>query len=264
MGKQPGQKSDASPRSALKRWLPLIVLVLATIAVFAAGWHRQLSLGNIADHRAELRSFLADHAALAPLAYVVIYTVAVALSVPGGLVLTLTGGFLFGCVVGGLLTVIAATIGATVVFLVARMSCTGSFVEQAGPWLVKLREGFKSNALSYLLFLRLVPAFPFWLVNLAAAVLDVPLTTFVFGTLIGIIPGSFAFASLGAGLDSVIAAAEAEHAACVAAKGPDQCHVSLHAGSLVTKELILAFCLLGLVALIPIVLKKWRARNAAT
>ena len=94
--------------------------------------------------------------------------------------------------------------------------------QRAGPWLAKLSEGFQKDALSYMLFLRLVPAFPFWFVNIAPAVLGVPLKTFVLGTFVGIIPATFAFASAGAGLDSVIMAAKNEHAACVAAEGGER------------------------------------------
>jgi uncharacterized membrane protein YdjX (TVP38/TMEM64 family) len=264
MRKLDDEKGRGTTTRSWRCWLPLIALAAIMATVFALGWHRHLTLENIAAHRAELKAFLAAHTILAPLVYFAVYTIAIALSLPGGLVLTLTGGLLFGCLFGGVLVVFAATLGATIVFLIARSSGSDALVEQAGPWLVKLRDGFKANALSYLLFLRLVPAFPFWLVNLAPAVLGVPLKTYVLGTFIGIIPGSFAFASVGAGLDSVIASAEAEHAACIAAKGAHNCTLSLNAGSLITKELFLAFCLLGLVALLPTVLKKWRMRNAAT
>lgn len=264
MRKPDREKGGAASLGAVRRWLPLVALAAVMALAFGMGWHRQLTLENIAAHRADLKAFLAAHAILAPFVYVAVYTVAIALSLPGGLVLTLTGGLLFGWLLGGLLTVMAATIGATIVFLIARTSCGETLVEQAGPWLAKLKEGFNKNALSYLLFLRLVPAFPFWLVNLAPAVLGVPLKTYVLGTLLGIIPGSFAFASVGAGLDSVMAAAEAEHAACVAVKGVQNCKLSVNATSLVTKELLLAFCLLALIALIPTILKKWRMRDAAT
>jgi uncharacterized membrane protein YdjX (TVP38/TMEM64 family) len=247
----------------LRRWLPLIALCAVTAVVFGMGWHRQLTLENIAAHRQALKSFLAAHAILAPLIYTAVYAAVVALSLPGALVLTLTGGLLFGCFLGGALAVIAATIGATVVFLIARSSLGDALTHKAGPWLAKLRAGFQKDALSYLLFLRLVPAFPFWLINLAPALLGIPLRTYVVGTFIGILPGTFAFASAGAGLDSVIAAAKAEHAACVAAKGEQVCALHINAGSLVTQELLLAFVLLGVIALIPIVLKRWRARDAA-
>ena len=137
---------------------------------------------------------------------------------------------------------------------------------RVGPWLTRLREGFSENALSYLLFLRLVPAFPFVVVNLAAAVLGVPLRTYVLGTFLGIIPGTTAIAVAGAGLGSVIKAQNRSYHACVAAQSTDPgvtCPYRIDTSALLTKELILALVLLGIVALIPVALKKWRARDAA-
>ncbi len=139
----------------------------------------------------------------------------------------------------------AATAGATIVFLIARTAVGETFSARAGPWLAKLSDGFKEEALSYMLFLRLVPAFPFWFVNIAPAVLGVPFRTYVIGTFLGIIPATFAFASAGAGLDSVVMAAKNEHAACVALKGADACKLKIHASSLLTKELILALRAIG-------------------
>ena len=144
-----------------------------------------------------------------------VYIVVVALSVPGGALLTITGGFLFGWLVGGLSTVIGATIGATIVFLIAKTSLGETLAAKAGPWMAKLSEGFRNDAMNYLLFLRLVPAFPFWLINLAPALLNVPLSTFVIATFIGIIPGTFAFAFLGAGLDSIIDKQREAYQACL-------------------------------------------------
>ncbi|MGH6814418.1 MAG: TVP38/TMEM64 family protein [Hyphomicrobiaceae bacterium] len=245
-----------------KRFLPLIVLAAIMASVFAMGWHRHLTLDNIAANRDALRTLIDRHQVLAILAYVGLYAAAIALSLPGGAVMTMAGGLLFGWLAGGFAAIVAATIGATVVFLVAKTALGETLAEKAGPWLVKLREGFQDNALSYLLFLRLVPAFPFWLVNLAPALLGVTLGTYVLGTFVGIVPGTLAFASVGAGLDSVIAAAQADFAACVAAKGASACKLTVSAGSLITKELLLAFALLGMAALIPVALKKWSKRHA--
>lgn len=225
--------------------------------VIGMGWHQHLTLERIVLHRALLKQYLAENAIIAPLFYMTLYIVVVALSLPAGLVLTLTGGLLFGWFLGGLMAVFSATVGATIIFLAARSSLGEALGEKAGPWLQKLRDGFKENALSYLLFLRLVPLFPFWLVNLAPAVLGVPLGTYMLGTFIGIIPGTFAIASAGAGLDSVVAAAAHQHAVCVAAKGADACELKIDAGSLATKELLIA-ALLGVVALAPIAIKKWK------
>lgn len=249
----------ATGRAKLVRWAPLLAIGGAMALVLGMGWHHHLTLERVVIHRAVLREYLASNAVAAPLAYIGFYVIAIALSLPVGLMLTLTGGLLFGWLLGGLAAVLGATIGATLIFLAARSSLGEALGEKAVPWLVKLREGFKENALSYLLFLRLVPVFPFWLVNLAPAVLGIPLGTFVLGTFIGIIPGTFAIASVGAGLDSIIAAAQAEHAACIAARGADACELRINAGSLATRELLIA-ALLGLAALLPIAYKKWKMR----
>jgi uncharacterized membrane protein YdjX (TVP38/TMEM64 family) len=233
------------------------VIVGLMALAFAMGWHRYLTFKTIGTNYQALQDFISANLAAALLIYILVYATVVALSLPGGLVMTVTGGLLFGWLTGGLATLVGATAGATLIFLIAKSSLGETLAAKAGPWIGRLREGFKENALNYLLFLRLVPVFPFWLVNLAPAVLGVPLGTYVLGTFIGIIPGTFAIASAGAGLDSVIAAAAEQHMACVAAKGADACKLKIDAGSLATKELMIA-ALLGLAALVPIAIKKWK------
>ncbi|MGL4975055.1 MAG: TVP38/TMEM64 family protein, partial [Bosea sp. (in: a-proteobacteria)] len=122
-------------------------------------------------------------------------------------------------------------------------------------------EGFREDAASYMLFLRLVPVFPFWLVNLAPALAGVPLSTFLWTTLVGIVPGTFAFAFAGAGLDSVVAAQAAARASCLAA-GRTDCSAGLDLKALVTPQLLTAFALLGLVALVPVIWRKLKARSS--
>lgn len=259
----PPPENIAAKGTALKRFGPLVAVAAAMAVVFILGWHNHLTLDNIVAQRDRFHSVLAQHSILSVAAYMAIYVLSVALSLPGGLILTVAGGLLFGSLIGGLAAVVAATAGATIVFLIARTAVGETFSARAGPWLAKLSVGFKEEALSYMLFLRLVPAFPFWFVNIAPAVLGVPLGTYVVGTFLGIIPATFAFASAGAGLDSVVMAAKNEHAACMALKGSYACKLKIHASSLLTKELILALVLLGLVALIPVVLKRWRKMHAA-
>ncbi len=257
------QNDTGQTSSPLKKFLPLAVLGAVIALVFAMGWHKYLSLSQIAENREALQSFVTANYALAILAYMGVYIVIVALSLPGGALLTITGGFLFGWLVGGISTVIGATIGATVLFLIAKTSLGETLAARAGPWMAKLSEGFQNDAMNYLLFLRLVPAFPFWLVNLAPALLNVPLTTFVIATFIGIIPGTIAFAFLGAGLDSIIDKQREVYQACLNAKGADGgCAFSIDPGSLLTKELLIAFAALGVVAIIPVILKKLRARRS--
>jgi uncharacterized membrane protein YdjX (TVP38/TMEM64 family) len=252
----------AAAAGSLKRWLPLIVLAAAMALVFAMGWHKYLSFKTIGLNYEALRGYIGQNLLLALALYMLVYIAAVALSLPGGLVMTLSGGLLFGWQVGAPAAVVAATIGATILFLVAKSSFGDALAEKAGPWLAKLREGFQENALSYLLFLRLVPAFPFFVVNLAPAVLGVPLRTYVLGTLIGIIPGTAAFSFAGAGLGSVVEAQNASYKACLAkhAGSATACPYSIDTSALVTKELLIAFALLGVVALIPIAIKKFKER----
>jgi uncharacterized membrane protein YdjX (TVP38/TMEM64 family) len=255
--------ASSSAKVALKRFGPLICVAAAMALVFWLGGHGLFTLEGVVAHRDRFHSFLDQHRVLAILTYVLVYALAVTLSIPGGLVLTVTGGLLFGWLIGALAAVVGATTGATVVFLIARTAVGEALNERVGPWVGKLRDGFKEEALSYMLFLRLVPAFPFWFVNIAPALLGVPLKTYVIGTILGIIPATFAFASAGAGLDSVVMAAKKDYAACLAVKAADVCKMKIHASSLLTKELILALVLLGVVALIPIALKKWRKTHAA-
>jgi uncharacterized membrane protein YdjX (TVP38/TMEM64 family) len=249
--------------AALKRFGPLACVAAATLLMLALGWHREVTLENIVVLRHRFHLVLAAHPLLSVVGYILAYICIVALSLPGGLVLTATGGLLFGWLLGGLAAVVSATVGATLVFLVTRIALGGELSTRPRPWLAKLRAGFKQDALSYLLFLRLVPAFPFWFVNIAPAILGVPLVTYVVAIFFGIIPATFAFASAGAGLDSVIAAAKAEYVGCVAQSGPSACKLGIHKSSLVTPELALALALLGLVALIPVAFRKWRTIHAA-
>ena len=247
----------------MKRVLPLVILAGVAALVISQGWHKYLTLESIAENREVLKGYIAENALVSLLAYMGIYIVVIALSLPGGVFLTLTGGFLFGWLIGGLATVVAATIGATIIFLIAKTSFGEPLAERAGPRLDKLRAGFQDSALNYLLFLRLVPLFPFWLINLAPALLGVGLGTYVIGTFFGIIPGTFAFAYAGVGLDSVIEAQQMAYQNCLktqSAGSEVQCEFTLDPGALVTPELLIAFAALGVVALLPVILKKFRKK----
>ncbi len=259
---EPAKTPKANP-NPLRTWGPLIAIVALMGLVFAMGWHEYLSLEQLGRNYATLDGFISENLLVAILAYALLYIVVVALSLPGALALTLAGGLLFGWQIGGPVTVVAATIGATIIFLVAKTSLGETLAAKAGPSINKLREGFQENALSYLLFLRLVPAFPFFVVNLAPALLGVPLRTYVIGTLFGIIPGTMAFSFAASQLGTVIEKTNAEHAACVTANGEAACPYVIDAGTLVSKEIILAFAAIGVVALIPVIAKKWSNRHAA-
>ncbi|MCC2112613.1 MAG: TVP38/TMEM64 family protein [Hyphomicrobiales bacterium] len=254
----PMKPSGPSGAALVRRWAPLAVIAGAMTFAFAMGWHRYLSLSTLIENREMLVGFVDSHLAAALAAYFVIYVVSVVLSLPGAVFLTIAGGFLFGWLLAGVVTVVAATIGATGLFLAARSSIGSGLIERAGPWAAKLADGFRDGAFNYLLFLRLVPLFPFWLVNLAPAMFGVGLPTYFAATALGILPGTFAFCFIGSGLDSVIAAQREANAACMS--DPD-CKVSIDPGALLTSEMIMAFVALGIVALIPVVLKHWRGNG---
>lgn len=256
------------PAGKLWRWLPLAVIVAAMAVAVSQGWHRQLTLESLVTHEMVLRGFVAENLAGALAVYAAVYIAVVALSLPGGLLLTLAGGFLFGWFLAGTVTVIAATIGAVIIFLIARSSLGAALAARAGPRLAALRQGFNDDAMHYLLFLRLVPVFPFWLVNIAPALLGVSLSTYVIGTALGIIPGTFAFAFVGAGLESVLAAQRESFEACVAAETAKNldptgaCELGIDPSALVTPGLLAALVALGVLALVPIAAKKVLRRRS--
>jgi len=228
----------------MKQWLPAGLLLAGLLAFFAFDLNRYLSFELLREHRFTLLAQVDEHGFLALLAYIGIYIVVVAFSLPGGAVMTVSGGFLFGAVFGTIYTVVGATIGATVLFLIARSSLGEALRAKAGPRLGRMQDGFNENAMSYLLVLRLIPLFPFWLVNLAPALLGVKLRTYVTATLIGIIPATFVFSLIGAGLGSLFDAGET-----FTLKGA------------MTPEIIGALAGLALLALLPVTYKKIKGRK---
>lgn len=195
-------------RCLARRLLPLAAILAALGAAFALRLDRYLSFEQLAAHREWLLSEVARLGVLAPVLFALVYAAAIGLSIPGATILTLTGGFLFGTAAGTVIVVIGATLGATIVFLAARTAFADALQARAGPFIRKLEDGFRANALSYLLVLRLVPLFPFWLVNLVPAFLGVTFRVFVFATFVGIIPGAIVYAGLGSGLGALIDSGE--------------------------------------------------------
>ena len=256
---------SAGSRSSIRgnfaqRVLPLAaIIVLAGAAYFTinAG---EISLESLVRYRATIDDFVVKHRPLAVLGYIGVYIVAATLSLPGAAFLTIAGGFLFGIVVGASAAVIGATIGATVIFLIARTALGEPLLQRAGVRASQLAKGFREDAFNYLLFLRLVPVFPFFLVNLVSAFAGVRLGPFVTATALGIIPGAIVYALTGTGLDSVIAAQEKSYQECVAARGSG-CQMAFDPGEALTPSLIAALVALGLLALMPVVLKYWRGRS---
>jgi uncharacterized membrane protein YdjX (TVP38/TMEM64 family) len=247
----------------IRRLLPLAAILVAMAVAFIMGWYQALSLENLVRHRAAIDAFVAAHRLAAIAAYMAIYIGVVSLSLPGSFILTTGGGIVFGLVVGGLAACVAATAGAIVIFLIAKTAFGEHLGRRAGPGVARLAAGFRVDAFNYLLFLRLVPIFPFCLVNLAAALLGIRLTLFAAATAIGVIPGAFAYSFVGVGLDSALAAEEGSYNACVATGRP-QCRLHFDMTVALTPELIAACVALGVLALLPVLVRHLRARYQAT
>lgn len=183
-------------------------ILLGAIAAFAAlhfsGLGQYLSLDTVKTHRETLTAFVARNLLAAAITYVAVYVVAVAFSLPGAVLLTLSGGFLFGGLLGTSLTVVAATAGATLVFLFTRSLIGDRALDRFGDSAQRIAAGIRRNAMAYLLALRLVPLFPFFLVNLVPALVGVRFSTFAITTFFGIIPATAVFSLAGAGLGSII------------------------------------------------------------
>jgi len=261
---QPAASPETTDRRRfrLARLIPLAVIASLALLVYATGWHRELTLETLVKHRAAIDGFIAAHRPAAIAAFIGLYIAVAALSIPAGALLTITGGFLFGTIFGALAAIVGASIGATILFLIARSAVGEHLLRRAGPFAARFAEGFRADAFSYLLVLRLIPV-PFWLVNLVPALFGVPLATYVAATVLGIIPATFIFAFFGAGLDTVIAAQQATYAACLAAGGAD-CRIGFDPNSVLTPTLLGGLIGLGLLALLPVVVKRlwWRGESA--
>ena len=203
MNGQTTKNQTAQRGSNLKRFLPLIVIIGGFIAFFGLGGQQYFSFEALAENREQLLTWYAGNRVATIAVFWVAYVIVVVFSLPIATLLTLVGGFVFGTNLAALLVVSAATVGALGIFLAARYALRDYFKAKAGRWIGRLETGFRENAMSYLLVLRLVPIFPFWLVNLVPALLGVPLRVYVIGTLIGIIPGSWVYCSVGNGLGAV-------------------------------------------------------------
>ena len=204
--------------SRIKPYLPLLVLVIVVVAVFFSGVTRYLNIEALQTHEAALRAFVSDHLILALATFVAVYAVATAVSLPGALILTLTGGYLFGPWVGGSATVVGATFGAVAVFYAVRTSLGVVLrhrAEASGGKLKAVIDGVEAGAFGYILTLRLVPLAPFWLVNIAAALAHAPVRAYALATFLGIMPATFIYSGIGAGIGDLIARGETPDAGVI-------------------------------------------------
>jgi len=191
-------------RAFLRRAAPLAVIAAAMVAAYALGLHTYLSFDALAAHRDTLTALADTYPVLAVGGFIVAYATATALSLPGGAVLTILGGFLFGTWLGGAAAAVGATLGATGLFLAARAGLGDLADRVSGPRMARIRDGLRRDAFSYLLAMRLIPLVPFWFLNFAPALLGVKLRTYVAATGLGILPGTVVYASLGNGVGTIL------------------------------------------------------------
>jgi uncharacterized membrane protein YdjX (TVP38/TMEM64 family) len=225
----------------LRRVLPLAILLAVFVALWASGLGSWLTWATLSRYHATLDDWIAGHRIVAPLLFAALYAAATALSLPEGAILTVAGGLLFGTVLGGTMAVIGATGGAIVLFLAARSAFASTMAARGGSRLARIRAELHRNGFSYLLAIRLIPAFPFWLVNLAAALAGMRLMPFAAATLLGIIPATFIYAWIGASVSQVLASGSRPDLAV-----------------LFSPQFLAPLVALGLLALLPVV---WRRRK---
>ena len=218
-----------------KKIFLLLVAVLAVGLFFYLDLGRFLTLASLKANRQALAGYYASHRVVTVAAFMALYIVQTALSLPGAAILSLAAGAIFGSIMGTLYANFAATIGATLAFLVTRYLLRDTILQKFGPRLEGINRELEARGFNYLLFLRLVPLFPFFLINLAAGLTRLPLRTFVLGTLIGIIPGGFVYVNAGASLASIASLRD-----------------------VASPRVLGSFALLGLFALVPVLYGKLR------
>ena len=216
-----------------------LVIGVAIGAFFYFDLGRFLSLDALKANRDHLLAFTDANYVAAVGVFIAAYAIVTGLSLPGAVILTLAGGFTFGAVLGTVFVNLGATTGATLAFLTARYVLRDSVERQFGTSLRPFQDGFAKNAFSYLLTLRLIPLFPFFVVNLVSGLTRVSAGTYIGATALGIIPGSFVYAYAGRQLGTLNSLQE-----------------------IASPKVIGAFILLGLLALVPVLYQRFAAKPA--
>ena len=247
MSKTVSEPPKTAPSKPLwRRLAPLAVLGAGLALFFVLGGPDYLDAERAQALLRQLDGWVRDHLWLAVIGYLVFYAVAVSISVPGALWFTIGAGFLFGPYLGTGVAVLGATIGATVIFLAARYAFADWVREKFPGYVKKLQDGFSRDAFTYVVILRLIPALPFFGINIATALLNVPVRAYFLGTLIGVIPGAYVYATVGATLQR---AAETGVPSF---------------GALVTPELIGAMVAFAVLAVLPLVYRRMTAKKGET
>lgn len=231
----------------IKKLLPLGIIGVMLILFFAFGLQKYFVPANLLKLLDSLRGWIDAHKLLAVLAFMATYAAAVAISFPGATALTVGGGFLFGLWTGTFAVVTSATAGAVIIFLLAKSAFGDGLASKAGGFVKKMEQGFREDELSYMFLLRLVPAFPFFAVNIAAGLLNVKLRNYFIGTFFGIIPGSFVYVSIGNAIAKGAASLDDTSLLKVFSK----------------PEVLLPFAGLALLGTLPILIKRFSPKKPA-
>lgn len=235
------QKMKDGSRASMGKWIVLGIVVLGVAAFFYFDLGQFLSLTALKDNKDALQRYTEDHYAVALLLFIAIYCLQTALSLPGATILTLAGGFLFSTLPGTLYVNIGATSGATLAFLGVRYLFRDAAERKFRQRLKTIQQGFSQNAFSYLLTLRLLPLFPFFLVNLGAGLTRIRLAPYIGATAIGILPASAVYSNAGKQLGTINSVTD------IASPG-----------------VIGAFVLLGLLAMVPVIYQRFKGPSVAT
>lgn len=242
-----------------KKLIVLILFLALIIIFFASNISQNLNIDRIALSYANIANYISQQPLIAFFAAMLIYIIATIISFPLAWLLSVSVGLFFGWKIGSIIIIFGATIGASILFFLARYIFADFFKAKAGKTLNKMAAGFKENAFSYLLFLRLAPIFPFTLVNIVPALANIRFISFFLSTFIGIIPAVIAYTYAGEGLRSIILV---RANACQENIAP--CGQALSPADLITKQIIIAFFILALVALIPVFIKYFTQKSKKT
>lgn len=256
IAKPPAKTVPVRPatRAAWVRALPLAVLVIGVCLALVFGLDRWLNFDELARRYGVLTAFIAVRPVLSVCIAGLAYAAATAFAAPAGWVLTVAMGLAFGWIEGGIIVVFAATLGSSILFLAARTALYDFFRASAGHWLNRFARGFTADGANYMLFLRLFPVIPFALVNIVPAILGIRYSTFVWTTLVGIIPGTFIYTFAGEGLRMLIK----EQARACAANAPP-CGKMLDVGTLLTPQILIALGLMAMLSLLPALVRRLRS-----
>lgn len=225
----------------MKRYGPIALIICFITIIYATGILENITLQSVKDNRIALLHYVSENYVLSVVLFALVYIATVSLSLPFASLLTLLGGFLFGVFYGSVLIVLSATIGATIVFCVAKTTLGSTLRDKAGPFYNKVALNMKENAFQYMLFMRFVPVVPFFIANILPALFDIKLRDYFISTFIGIIPGTVVYANLGRELGTIETLSD-----------------------LISTQTLLAFGFLGVLSLVPTLIKNFKQSEKLT